>query len=180
MFYTYLWLREDGTPYYAGKGKGVRGFTSREHRVKCPSKDRIIIQKWPSEEDAFEAEKFLITYYGREDLGTGCLRNLTEGGENPPNHKGRKRSEETKKRMSKSRDGFRHSETSKRNMSKVRKHKPWTPARRAASLKLSDESRKRMSESHKGQKAWNEGKKLPFKPWSLERRERWRTKTRSI
>jgi len=81
-FYTYLWLRDDGTPYYAGKGKGNRAFTKGSHRVKCPKdSSQIIVQEWLSEEDAFDAEKFLIAYYGRLDLGTGCLRNLTDGGE---------------------------------------------------------------------------------------------------
>ena len=80
-FYTYLWLREDGTPYYVGKGKGNRGLTGRKHRQKCPPKDRILIQEFPSEEAAFEAEKFLIACYGRLDNKTGCLSNLTDGGE---------------------------------------------------------------------------------------------------
>lgn len=35
-FYTYFWLRENGTPYYVGKGTGDRAFTSRGHRVKRP------------------------------------------------------------------------------------------------------------------------------------------------
>jgi hypothetical protein len=82
MFYTYLWLREDGTPYYVGKGKGKRGFTSRLHRVKCPNDNsRIVVQNHSSEKEAFVAECFLINFYGRIDLKTGCLANLTEGGE---------------------------------------------------------------------------------------------------
>ena len=81
MFYTYLWLREDGTPYYVGKGKGNRAFDRKNHIQKPPSDtSRILVQDFTSEADAFKAEIFLIDYYGRKDLGTGCLRNRTEGG----------------------------------------------------------------------------------------------------
>src|SRR5207253_2449071 len=41
----------------------------------------ILVQPYPSEADAFAAEVFLISYFGRKDLGTGCLRNLTDGGD---------------------------------------------------------------------------------------------------
>ena len=41
----------------------------------------MLVQEYPSEHDAFAAEMFLIGYYGRKSLGTGTLRNLTEGGE---------------------------------------------------------------------------------------------------
>jgi hypothetical protein len=85
FFYTYMWLREDGTPYYVGKGHGKRAFERANHRF-CPPTDpvNILIQEWPDEMSAFEGEKLLIAIYGRKDIGTGCLRNLTEGGENPP------------------------------------------------------------------------------------------------
>lgn len=80
MFYTYLWLREDGTPYYAGKGKGRRAYIA--HAIGSPpTKERIVIYPAQSEQDAFATEKALIWYYGRKDLGTGCLRNFTDGGE---------------------------------------------------------------------------------------------------
>jgi len=80
--YTYLWLREDGTPYYAGKGMGRRAFISYGHRFNRPrDPERIIVQDWPSEEMAFGAERFLIAAYGRLDQGAGCLRNLSDGGE---------------------------------------------------------------------------------------------------
>jgi hypothetical protein len=82
MFYTYLWLRYDGTPYYAGKGTGYRAFNRIGHSCAVPrNKENILLQPHESEADAFEAEKFLISFYGRIDLGTGCLRNLTDGGE---------------------------------------------------------------------------------------------------
>ena len=39
------------------------------------------MQYYASEEEAFEAERFFIAFYGRADLGRGFLRNLTDGGE---------------------------------------------------------------------------------------------------
>lgn len=76
LFYTYLWLREDGTPYYVGKGHGDRAF-----RKGSPPVERILLQEHPSEQAANDAEVFLISYYGRKDTGTGILRNRTSGGE---------------------------------------------------------------------------------------------------
>src|SRR5258708_37388601 len=82
QFYTYLWLREDGTPYYVGKGSGDRAFYKENHKVNPPpSKDYIIIQEHEDSEEALFAEKFLISYYGRKDLHTGILVNLTDGGD---------------------------------------------------------------------------------------------------
>ena len=54
---------------------------------------RILIQEFPTEADALAAEQFLISYYGRKDLGTGCLINMTDGGEGTS---GRVHSEETR------------------------------------------------------------------------------------
>lgn len=97
QFYTYLWLREDGTPYYVGKGKGRRAYEKHMHRSSPPTIERIVIYPAASEDDAFETEITLIWYYGRKDLGTGCLRNLTDGGEGKA---GKVVSEDTKLRMS--------------------------------------------------------------------------------
>ena len=76
--YTYLWLRENGIPYYVGKGTGNRAW-----RRGCPSRERVIVQEFLSHEDAFQAERFLISLFGRKDLLTGCLINLTDGGDGP-------------------------------------------------------------------------------------------------
>lgn len=82
-FYSYLWLRQkDQSPYYVGKGHGNRAFTGRSHAVKCPAdRARIVIFPQDSEAAAFQSEKDLIALFGRKDQGTGCLRNITDGGE---------------------------------------------------------------------------------------------------
>jgi hypothetical protein len=83
-FYSYLWLRKDATPYYVGKGTGRRAFITADHRVPCPKDDSRILIFWhPTEAEAFESEKAFIKWFGRKDLGTGCLRNRTEGGDAP-------------------------------------------------------------------------------------------------
>jgi len=84
-FYTYLWLRQDGTPYYVGKGTRGRFYDER-HSVKRPTRDRVVLYPAESEVDAFETEIALIWYYGRKDLGTGILRNLTNGGDGSSGH----------------------------------------------------------------------------------------------
>ena len=82
--YTYLYLRKDGTPYYVGKGRGKRAF-AKTHGVSVPVRARIVLQHWASDAEALEMEQWWIRFFGRKDIGTGILRNLTDGGEATPN-----------------------------------------------------------------------------------------------
>ena len=175
-FYTYLWLREDGDPYYVGTGSGNRAFVQRRHRFPPPPKERILVQEFPDEASAFAAEQFLINFYGREDLCTGTLLNLTDGGENPPPKKSgcKGPSLETRKKISEtlkskgikppSRLGCKSSEETKLKQSASlmgHKTKPQTEEQREKhrefmrgrtyhkGFKNSEESKKKMSESAK-------------------------------
>jgi len=87
-YYTYAYLREDRTPYYIGKGEKNRAYRrhwrskSRGGYFDPPPIDRILIlKKFSSEYDAYKHEIYMISIFGRKDLGTGILRNLTNGGE---------------------------------------------------------------------------------------------------
>lgn len=118
MYYVYAYLRmSDLTPYYIGKGSLNRAF-SRQHNVKVPTdKSRIIfLENNLTEVGALAIERRMIRWYGRKDLGTGILRNMTDGGDAPPNHTGMKRSIESRKKMTESPNrrftGMKHSEIS--------------------------------------------------------------------
>jgi hypothetical protein len=107
MYYTYAYLREDKTPYYIGKGSKNRAYQSHKRgsldiRPNNP-KNIIILKYFKDEIHAFNHEIYMISLFGRKDLGTGILINMTNGGDHPPNHLGRKRSLETKRKLSESR-----------------------------------------------------------------------------
>ena len=96
-YYTYAYLRKDGTPYYIGKGKGKRINFSYNRRAKLPPKERrIFLKKNITEEEAIKHEIYMIALFGRKDLGTGILRNLTNGGDGIS---GCKRSKELKEKI---------------------------------------------------------------------------------
>lgn len=106
VFYTYAYLREDKTPYYIGKGKNDRAFRRNKNNIR-PPKDRsrvIFLKQNLSEEEALKHEIYMIFVFGRKDLGTGILRNRTNGGEGT--------------------SGFVHSEESKKKQSESMKGKP--------------------------------------------------------
>ena len=139
-YYTYAYLREDGTPYYIGKGTGFRMYDDRGKSCYKPvDKNRIIVLKYfDMEFDAFKHEMYMINIFGRKDLGTGILHNRTDGGDGC----NRVVTEETKKRMSESQKGKKLTEETKRKISESGKGR-----------KVNDESRKRYSEAAK--KRWS-------------------------
>lgn len=161
-YYVYAYLREDGTPYYIGKGKNWRAYEAN-HNVLVPSKDRIVILlNNLTEEQAFANEKDYIAFYGRKNNNTGILRNLTDGGDGMS---GYIHTEKTKQLLREIRSKQIFTEEAKENLKRsmkrlseeyksgIRKH--WAIGR-----KLTDEHKEKLSKINKGKTISEEQKQL--------------------
>jgi hypothetical protein len=147
QYYIYSYLREDCSPYYIGKGSGKRAYTKGPKEVKPPrDKSRVRILKANlTEEEAFLLEKLYILMFGRIDLGTGILRNRSDGGDGAS---GVIVSEETRRKRSERMKGV--------------KKPQWIYDKIAASnrgKKASAETRAKISAIHKGKKCTEEHKR---------------------
>jgi Na+/phosphate symporter len=175
IYYVYAYVREDHTPYYIGKGKDKRAWQSHKRSngsdmLPTDQSRIIILHENLSESQAFALEKQLIEHYGRIDLGTGILRNLTEGGE------GNRRtdwshSDEARANMSKAKLGKSLSKIHKQALSEgqTRRWEDYDSTERDKKISESLKGRvigcnKKKSEAAKNRKrqAWT-GKKRPTK-----------------
>jgi hypothetical protein len=137
-YYTYAYLREDRTPYYIGKGKEryckKYRITAHHPGIAIPPPDRqLVLKTFDMEFDAYKHEMYMISVFGRKDLGTGILHNRTGGGDGHTNmsqyarqkcsetHKGKVLSEETKCKIGETRKkrGYKCSEEQKEKYSEM-------------------------------------------------------------
>jgi len=172
-FYVYAYLRQDNTPYYIGKGKQTRAWSKHDGGIH-PPKDKtkiVILEANLTNLGALAIERRMIRWYGRKDLETGILRNLTDGGDGSCSYiatqktrekismanSGRKLKPRTKEHsvaLSKSLVGRKLGDD---QLKKLKGRVPWNKGVKGY-LTQTNESNLKRSESLKGRVPWNKGK----------------------
>lgn len=159
MAYVYKHIRRDNKePFYIGvggltsfdyyaraKANSANGFKSRTENwylyVSLYGFDVQIVLDNCTEQEAYNKEEELISLYGRIDLGTGILVNMTNGGKGSKGY-----SDETKRRCGVKNIGKKVSEETRKKISLFcKKRGP-----------MSQETKNKISLSHKNKKKTTE------------------------
>jgi hypothetical protein len=159
IYYVYAYLRNKdsktakaGTPYYIGKGCRKRAWQKHQNSVMVPKKENIIIlENNLTEIGAFAIERRLIRWFGRKNIKTGILVNLTDGGEGVS---GYQHTEYAKNKMSETRTGKKQSSETRLKLSNI--HKGRTAPNKGVSP--SPETRIKLSIANKNKKKTEEVK----------------------
>ncbi len=169
-FYVYLLKKQDGIPFYVGKGN-CKGFRIGDHineAIKTKRRnyklnvirsllkrgeqiDYEVVLFTKDEKIAFGKEIGLIALYGRRDNKTGILTNMTDGGDGTS---GRIVSIEEREKISKLHKGKVVSDQTRQKQSLSMKGKPSS----RKGVILLKEIKQKISRSLLGNIPWNKGK----------------------
>ena len=167
MYYVYAHYKADdpdGLPFYVGKGKNQRDLSRARNQFwkNIVNKHGFVSKRLHenlTEQEAWNIETALIEEYGKLSDGTGCLCNLSDGGEGA--------------------SGVIHSKETKQKWSNAKKGKTWEEIygveqankmreqRKKVKRAHSDETRQKISASKKG-----ENNPMFAKTFSKEHREK--------
>lgn len=134
QFFVYLYKDpKTNNIVYVGKGKGKRANCHKSLKTRLGSlirkriKEGFVIEPQvfiqTDEATAFAMEQALISWYGREDLDTGTLFNLTDGGEGVSGYKPNPADVSRRRALLKGRPGKSHSADTKSKLSNINKGK---------------------------------------------------------
>ena len=157
MFYTYAHYKPDNSVFYIGKGQGRRAFDKisrskkwKELVAKEGDYKVEIIAQWPTEQEAFEHEIFLIECF--KDMGANLV-NVSKGGYGASGyHHTEIHVERMKLIMSGSKNHFfgkSHADETKQKISEAKKK---NPTRYWLGRSRSEETKIKLSEASKGNK----------------------------
>lgn len=153
-YYVYTYFDENDIPYYVGMGCGKR-VVQKHIYVQVPVFELIKVIDNLTQQEAWDKEIELIGYYGREDLGKGTLKNLTNGG--PTQKSGWKQSQIAKEKISIGNKGKIRTEEQRNNYKKPKTKAHAEKIRQANLGRLNDGRYEKIRKTMKLKKWYTDG-----------------------